>query len=312
MRLTDDRAAEGDFMLEAAGPSDRLPFRAQEDRTNFLWVYTELFTCLGVRLPFIDFQREVLSQCRVAASQLHLNGWGFFTPLSGKGFMSFRAYQDRKLFDSLKSPFKSSNDITSRFCLFLSLPTGLGKKSNFKCRWILDHSDTDVGVFLDSLLKDMEKQSRFHRLMQKMKDAEGAGPRSIIPSSKAQSAASGALASDPVAPASTPAASVPPVPPSGAVKSRKKPPVASSGKPFSVEGDEGVKEDPSADLRQKKTEAEDYNFWVALDTGLTNGPIREILGPLVSEQLLGTTQYLACKLTACLQICTFYVLPLLL
>ncbi|MED6135849.1 hypothetical protein PIB30_050510 [Stylosanthes scabra] len=34
MRLTVDRAAEGDFVLEAAGPSDRLPFRAQEDKTH--------------------------------------------------------------------------------------------------------------------------------------------------------------------------------------------------------------------------------------------------------------------------------------
>ncbi|MED6187738.1 hypothetical protein PIB30_079303 [Stylosanthes scabra] len=55
MRLRVDRAAEGDFVLEATGPSDRLPFRAQEDRTHYLWVYTELFTRLGVRLPFTDF-----------------------------------------------------------------------------------------------------------------------------------------------------------------------------------------------------------------------------------------------------------------
>ncbi|MED6149878.1 hypothetical protein PIB30_066850 [Stylosanthes scabra] len=77
MRLTVDRATEGDFVLEAAGSSDRLPFWAQEDRTHYLWVYTELFTRLGVRLPFTDFQREVLSRCRMAASQVHLNGWGF-------------------------------------------------------------------------------------------------------------------------------------------------------------------------------------------------------------------------------------------
>ncbi|MED6186595.1 hypothetical protein PIB30_068258 [Stylosanthes scabra] len=68
MKLTADRAAEGDYVLEAAGPSDRLPFRAQEDRVHFLWVYCELFTRLGVRLPCTDFQREVLSRCRVAAS----------------------------------------------------------------------------------------------------------------------------------------------------------------------------------------------------------------------------------------------------
>ncbi|MED6127642.1 hypothetical protein PIB30_089927 [Stylosanthes scabra] len=191
----------------------------------------------------------------------------------------------------------------------------LGKKSNFRCRWILDHSDADVGVFLDSLLKDMETHSHFDRLIQKMKEAKGAGPRSILPSSKAQSAASGASASVLVAPASTPAALVPPVPPSGAVKARKKPPVASSGKPFSMEGEEGVKEDLSADLKQKKWKRKEhgvnpidsafpayYNFRAALDTGLTNGPIREILGPLVPEQLLRTAQYLACKLTACLQV----------
>ncbi|MED6126080.1 hypothetical protein PIB30_074931 [Stylosanthes scabra] len=178
----------------------------------------------------------------------------------------------------------------------------------------------------------MEKQSRFDRLMQKMKEAEGAGPRSILPSSKAQTAASGASASVPVAPASTPAASVPPAPSSGAVKAKKKPLVRSSGKPFSVEREEGIMEEPSADLKQKRQKRKvpeasaeeaalgvdlawehevnpidcafpvDYNFRAALDAGLTNDPIWEILGPLVPEQLLGTTQYLACKLIAYLQV----------
>ncbi|MED6211471.1 hypothetical protein PIB30_073925 [Stylosanthes scabra] len=57
----------------------------------------------------------------------------------------------------------------------------------------------------------------------KMKEAERAGPRSILPSSKAQMTAFGASASVPVAQASTPATSVPPAPSSGAVKARKKP-----------------------------------------------------------------------------------------
>ncbi|MED6174267.1 hypothetical protein PIB30_067511, partial [Stylosanthes scabra] len=77
MRLAEGGASEGDYVIEAAGPSNRLPFRAAEDRTHFLWVYMKLFTCLGVRLPFSDFQREVMTRCRGAASQLHLNGWGF-------------------------------------------------------------------------------------------------------------------------------------------------------------------------------------------------------------------------------------------
>ncbi|MED6177961.1 hypothetical protein PIB30_103083, partial [Stylosanthes scabra] len=39
MRLAQDLASERDYVLEAAGPYDRLPFRALEDRTRFLWVY---------------------------------------------------------------------------------------------------------------------------------------------------------------------------------------------------------------------------------------------------------------------------------
>ncbi|MED6179388.1 hypothetical protein PIB30_000501 [Stylosanthes scabra] len=73
----EDSGAEGDYVLEAAGSSDRVPFRAGEDRPHFLWVYRELFTRLRMRLPFSDFQRDVMTRCRVAVSQLHLNGWGF-------------------------------------------------------------------------------------------------------------------------------------------------------------------------------------------------------------------------------------------
>ncbi|MED6132448.1 hypothetical protein PIB30_019047 [Stylosanthes scabra] len=98
--------------------------------------------------------------------------------------------------------------------------------------------------------------------------------------------------------------------------------------PFSVEREEGARKDPAADLRQKRRKRKvseasaeeatlggdsawkhkvnpidrafppDYNFRAALDAGLTNGPIREILGPLVPEQLLGTNQFLACQLAS--------------
>ncbi|MED6210304.1 hypothetical protein PIB30_062852 [Stylosanthes scabra] len=79
-----------------------------------------------MRLPFSDFQRDVMTRCRVAVSQLHLNGWGFILafekvclhygfrptirlffyiydvhfPPGGYGYISFRARQGRKLFDS--------------------------------------------------------------------------------------------------------------------------------------------------------------------------------------------------------------------
>ncbi|MED6188987.1 hypothetical protein PIB30_091207 [Stylosanthes scabra] len=375
MRLAQDLASERDYVLEAAGPSDRLPFRALEDRTHFLWVYVELFTRLGVRLPFSDFQREVLTRCQVAASQLHLNGWGFLrtfervclhfgfhpfwriflytyqlhAPPPGNGFLSFQAYQGRRLFDAFEEsiqefkwhyfkvlplpgtrPFWVDDEgspypwvywnsearecrvmaldplETLAFDFLQSLPVGLGKRSNFRCRWILDHSDAEVGAFLDSLLADMEEQSRFHRLKQKMAEVAGVGPRSVLPHVRAPPTTSGASASSPAVPSSSPTASAAPNPLPAATKkggSSKDP----AGKPFPVQGEEGAKEDPSANLKRKgrKRKApgtaaeeaalgvdaswahkvspvehaflEDYNFRGALDVGLTNGPTREIL-----------------------------------
>ncbi|MED6199276.1 hypothetical protein PIB30_074421 [Stylosanthes scabra] len=124
--LMEDSEAEGDYVLEAAGPSDHVPFRAGEEGPHFLWVYQELFTRLGMRLSFLDFQRDVMTRCRIAANQLHLNGWGFILafekvcfhygfrptirlffyiydvhfPPGGYGYISFRERQGRKLFDS--------------------------------------------------------------------------------------------------------------------------------------------------------------------------------------------------------------------
>ncbi|MED6217041.1 hypothetical protein PIB30_014026 [Stylosanthes scabra] len=105
---------------------DHVPFRADEDGPHFLWVYRELFTRLRMRLPFSDFQRDVMTRCRVVVSQLHLNGWGFILsfekvclhfgfrptirlffyiydvhfPPGGYGYVSFRVRQGRRLFDS--------------------------------------------------------------------------------------------------------------------------------------------------------------------------------------------------------------------
>ncbi|MED6112665.1 hypothetical protein PIB30_063626 [Stylosanthes scabra] len=124
--LMEDSGAEGDYVLEAAGSSNRVPFRAGEEGPHYLWVYQELFTRLRMRLPFSDFQRDVMTRCRVAVSQLHLNGWGFILafekmclqygfrptirlffyiydvhfPPGGYGYISFRAHEGRKLFDS--------------------------------------------------------------------------------------------------------------------------------------------------------------------------------------------------------------------
>ncbi|MED6149673.1 hypothetical protein PIB30_064749 [Stylosanthes scabra] len=284
--------------------------------------------------------------------------------------MSFRAYQGRKLFDSFEEsiqefkwhyfkvlPFPGKRPFwlddegapfpwvywnaevgdfritaldpveTLAFDFLQSLPAGLGKKSNFKCRWILDHNDADVGAFLDSLLQDMEKQSLFGRLKQRMKEAEGAGPRSILPSSRVPPSSSGVSASGAV-----PTSAMPPVSSPGAFKTTGKSTSAAHVKHFFVEKEEGVKEDPSTDLRQKRRKRKvleasaeeaalggdsawkhkvnpidrafppDYNFRAALDAGFMNSSIRGVLEPLVPEQLLGTAQFLACQLTAFLQV----------
>ncbi|MED6212072.1 hypothetical protein PIB30_079717, partial [Stylosanthes scabra] len=384
MRLTQDLASERDFVLEAAGPSDRLPFRALEDMTHFLWVYVELFTRLGVRLPFSDFQREVLTRCQVAVSQLHLNGWGFLrtfervclhfgfrpswrfflytyqlhAPPPGNGFLSFRAYQGRRLFDAFEEsiqefkwhyfkvlPLPGTRPFwvddkgklfpwvywnseareyritaldpleTLAFEFLQSLSVGLGKRSNFRCRWILDHSDAEVGAFLDSFLTDMEKQSRYDRLKQKMAEVAGVGPRSVLPHVRSPPTVSCASASGQAIPAPTPVASIIHVHPPAAAKKKgslRDP----SGKPFSKKGRK--RKAPKASAEEAALGADsswvhkvspinrafpdDYNFRVALDAGLTNGPTREILGPLVPEQLLGMAQHLACQLIACLQV----------
>ncbi|MED6141534.1 hypothetical protein PIB30_104439 [Stylosanthes scabra] len=193
---------------------------------------------------------------------------------------------------------------TLAFYFLQSLPVGLGKRSNFRCCWILDHSDAEVGAFL-------------------AKDGGGGQGGSTLRSSPCPGSSDyfwSLLAASSPFPVATKKGG-----------SSKDP----AGKPFPVQGEEGAKEDPSADLKKKgrKRKApgasaeeaalgadsswvhkvssinrafpDEYNFREALDAGLTNGPTREILGPLVPEQLLGTAQHLACQLTACLQVSTF-------
>ncbi|MED6125004.1 hypothetical protein PIB30_064388 [Stylosanthes scabra] len=280
------------------------------------------------------------------ANQLHLNGWDFLRmfehvclhfgfrpswcvffyiyqlhalPL-GKGFMSFRAHQGQKLFYTFE---ESVQEFKWHYFKVLPLPGSWpfwldDEGTPFpRVYWnsevgdyridTLDPLETLAFEFLQSLptglLGDMEKQSRFDRLRAKMAE-------SILPVPPAPAAAAGASTSIPAAPA-------PQGPSFSVAKAKKKPSVASSNKPFSVEREEVAKEDPSADLRQKrrkrkaqKSSPEEAalganSAWEhkgALDSGLTQGPLREVLGPVVPEQLLGTAQQLACKLTACLQV----------
>ncbi|MED6162786.1 hypothetical protein PIB30_073839 [Stylosanthes scabra] len=143
----------------------------------------------------------------------------------------------------------------------------------------------------------MEKKSRFDRLRQKMAEVEEVGPRSNLPSPKVLTAAAGAKAS-------TPAAMVRHSSSSSATKAKKKSLVTSSENSFSLEREEGVKEDPSADLRQKKWKRKvQESFPEERLLGLMlRGSVREALGLVVPEQRLGTAQQYTYKLIACLQV----------
>ncbi|MED6147075.1 hypothetical protein PIB30_040618 [Stylosanthes scabra] len=339
MRLTEDIASKDDFVLEA-----------------------ELFTRLGVYLPFTELQKEVMARYRVAVSQLHLNGWGLMRtfervclhfgfwptcrlfmyiydiliPPSGYGFISFRAHQGRKLFGNL-FPWVYWNREVKDFVVhnldplemaacnsLLSLLAGLPKKNDFNCHWILYHSDAEVKKFLDSLLLVKMKQNKLDRLMAMLADPGKMAPRGILPTGVAPGYSSTAdLAPTPAAPAGT-SSQVPP-PPSGGSKAKKGPSKREHPPVVNVDEEEGVREDPSADLRQKrrrkegKSEAvvdrvlrEDaaweylvnlldlafpkgYNFRKALDARLTSASVRKPLQTMPPEQLLGESWRLSCQ-----------------
>ncbi|MED6132760.1 hypothetical protein PIB30_021887 [Stylosanthes scabra] len=251
MRLTEGVAAEGNFVLEAAGPSDRLPFRAGEDGPHFLWVYQELFTRLGVRLPFTDFQREVMTRCRVAVSQLHLNGWGLLRTFEkvclhfGTGRRAFWlddggrpfpwVYWNREVKDFVIHELDPLE--TAVFEFLVSLPAGLPKRNSLTCRWILDNNDAVVGKYLYDLLLVEMKKTKLDRMMEMMADPTRMASRSVFGQSRY---------------AFCPGSS------SSAATSKAKKSSSKRERPeaVDVEVEEASKEDPDADLKQKRRRKE--------------------------------------------------------
>ncbi|MED6204934.1 hypothetical protein PIB30_013438 [Stylosanthes scabra] len=307
MTLMEEAATEGDFVLEVAGPSDRLPLRADEDGPYILWGGDDA-------VP-------------VAVSQLHLNGWGLlrtfekvclhfgFKPTSrlflyiydilipptGYGFISFRARHGCKLFgifeesiqefkwhyfkvlpapgrhafwlddEGKPSPCVYWNREVKDFVIheldsletvvfefLVSLPAGLPKRNNLTCRWILDNDDTVVGKYLDDQLIIEMKKIKLDRMMKMMADPTRMAPRSVLPTGVPAAtaavavAASAALAGSSVNPA-TPSVQVPP-PPLAVSKAKKS--SSKRERPERVDVEEAAKEDPDADLRQKRRQKE--------------------------------------------------------
>ncbi|MED6167771.1 hypothetical protein PIB30_005736 [Stylosanthes scabra] len=377
--LTENAAAEGDFILEAARPLDRLPFQASEGDPHFLWVYQELFTCLVVRLPFTDFQKEVMMRCRVAVSQLHLNGWGLLRTFE-RACLHFGRVRGVSCLAFLRSPSRSLNGIILQFCLLLvamhfgwmmggrpfpwvywnrgvkdfvvheldplemtvfdflvSLPAGLPKKNNLTCRWILDNNDAVVGRFLDDLLLVEMKKTKLDRMMAMMADPTRMAPRSVLPAgvpaaTAAAAAATSAAPAESSANPATPSVQVP-LPPFANSRAMKSSSKKECPEVVNVAGEEGAKEDPDADLRQKRRRKEKgkwedlmdrvlgddaawehavnpldlafpkkYNYQKALDAGLTSSSMRKHLEGMLPDQLLGESWRLSCHSLAFLQI----------
>ncbi|MED6157706.1 hypothetical protein PIB30_025818 [Stylosanthes scabra] len=279
--LMEDSGAEGDYVLEAAGPSDRVPFRAGA-------VYSSEDAAPVLR--FSTGRDDSLSRRRrVAVSQLHLNGWGFILafekvclhygfrptirlffyiydvhfPPGGYGYISFRARQGWRLFDSYE---ESIQEFKWHYFKIMAAPgkrafCGLPKKSKFICRFILDGSDAEVGKLLDDLLDDKMKRSKLDDLMAKMVDPAKMGPRPILPTGRLSATAAAAAAASTAAGTSTPVAAgssceeisiqVPPAPAASEAKKAKKQ-LKKCEQTTVVDLEDELKEDPAADLQRQR------------------------------------------------------------
>ncbi|MED6176761.1 hypothetical protein PIB30_091362 [Stylosanthes scabra] len=281
MSLIEGGASEGDYVIEAADPSDRLPFRDEEDRTHFLWVYQELFTHLGVRFPFTEFQREMMARCWVAASQLHLNGRPFWLNNEGEPFPW--VYWNHEVKDCQINLLDTLETLASRF--LQSFLVELGKKSQFKCRWIIDHCDAEVGA----LLGNMEKQTRFDRLRSKIAKVGGMGPRSILPAPTNPAGSAKPSASSPLAVVISGSSS-------GLNQRRRKRKLHESFLKNAVLGNDATWEHGVNPLNQAFPV--DFDFRATLDSGVTRSSVTKALGPIPPEQLVGTAHRYACALSS--------------
>ncbi|MED6107385.1 hypothetical protein PIB30_013498 [Stylosanthes scabra] len=242
----------------------------------------ELFTRLRMRLPFSDFQRDVMTRCRVAVSQLHLNGWGFilsfekefkwhyFKVLAASGKRAFWLNHENKPFSWVYWNPEVKDFVVynleplemAAFKFLVSLPSGLLKRNKFTCRFILDGSDAEVGKYLDDLLDVKMKRTKLDNLMAKMADPS-MGPRAVLPTGGPSATATAAAAT--AASASTTAGiSVSVATGSPRVESSTQVPAASTAfetvkakkqsskreRTKVVDLEEELKEDPAADLQR--------------------------------------------------------------
>ncbi|MED6222711.1 hypothetical protein PIB30_066979 [Stylosanthes scabra] len=285
--LMEDSRAEGDYVLEADGPSDRVPFRASEG--------FKVLPAPGKRAFCLDHEDKPFP-------------WVYWNP----EVKDFTVYNLEPL-------------EMAAFKFLVSLPAGLPKRNKFTCRWILDSSDAEVEKFLDDLLDVKMKKTKLDNLLALMADPSRMGPRSILPTGRPAATA--------VAAAAASASQVPPAPTAPEThKAKKQFAKRERAKVVDLEGEEGLKEDPSVDLQRKRRKkkakeddaferalgddsawehdvdpikvafSESFNYRKALDAGLTFAPVREALVKMPPEQLFGESYHFSAKSLSCFQV----------
>ncbi|MED6184014.1 hypothetical protein PIB30_043276 [Stylosanthes scabra] len=302
--LMEDSGAEGDYVLEAAGPSDRVPFRAGEEGPDFLWVLSASGKCAF----WMDHENKPFS-------------WVYWNPK----VKDFTVYNLEPL-------------EMAAFKFLVSFPDGLPKRNKFTCRWILDGSDAEVGKFLGDLLDVKMKKTKLDNLMAMMADSFRMGPRAVLPidspSATATAVAAVAATSASAAVGPTPVEYSTQVPQASTAsethRTKKQSSKRDRTKVVNLEREEGLQEDPATDLQQKRRKKkakvdeafekalgddsawehevdplkvaflEGFNIRKALNAGLTSVPVREALSKMPPEQLLGESYHLSAKSLACL------------
>ncbi|MED6148058.1 hypothetical protein PIB30_049580 [Stylosanthes scabra] len=222
------------------------------------------------------------------------------------------------------------------FKFLVSLPAGLPKRNKFTCCWILDSPDAEVGKYLDDLLDVKMKKTKLDNLLAMMADPTRMAHCAILLTGRPSATATAAAAAAAPAFGPTPAESSSQVPPaptaSETQKAKKQSSKRERARVIDLEGEEGLKEDPSADLQRKRQKRkgkqddvfdrvlgddsawkhevdpvkvafpESFNYRKALNTGMTSAHVREALVKMPPEQLLGEPYHLSTKSLACLQV----------
>jgi len=121
-----------------------------------------MFKCIGMRLPFSGFERELLKEINVAPAQLHPNSWAFF-----KAFGILCGYFDQppsvdiflhffEVKKQGKSLWVSFSGITGRILLSLFQQSYMGWKGKFFRVCCIEHDPTALDGFPLYWVKDVK------------------------------------------------------------------------------------------------------------------------------------------------------------